>query len=221
VPGTVTVPLRSQTNASPFWIILLLVYARSEHGRLLITHGERRPDGPCARRTRHGLPYKGYRVLKRSVIAHAYRNTAFVASVDEEFTNCSALSEKYGANKLKVVLDATKALVAADKNRGLTTQLVDISNAATMKKFKRAAVKSSKNERQCKDAVDAIYASLKPDYLVLLDGPDVLAPMAKPDQLGRSLDRSGISENRNRTACQLAFNCENGIPAFQIVMLGT
>ena len=41
MPGTVTVPLRSQTNASPFWIILLLVYARSEHGRLLITHGER------------------------------------------------------------------------------------------------------------------------------------------------------------------------------------
>jgi len=35
-------------------------------------------------------------------------------------------------------------------------------------------VTSSKNERQCKDAVDAIYASLKPDYLVFLDGPDVL-----------------------------------------------
>lgn len=88
--------------------------------------------------------------------------------------NCSALSEKYGANGLKSVLAAIKALVAADKNRGLTTQLVDISNAATMKKFKRAVVTSSKNERQCKDAVDAIYASLKPDYLVLLDGPDVL-----------------------------------------------
>ena len=73
--------------------------------------------------------------------------------------NCSALSEKYSANGLKAVLDATKALVAADKNRGLTTQLVDISNAATMKKFKRAVVKSSKNERQCKDAVDAIYAN--------------------------------------------------------------
>ena len=34
-----------------------------------------------------------------------------------------------------------------------------------MKKFKRAVVTSSKNERQCKDAVDAIYASLKADYL--------------------------------------------------------
>ena len=48
-------------------------------------------------------------------------------------TNYSALSDKYGANGLKAVLTATKALVAADRNRGLTTQLVDISNAATMK----------------------------------------------------------------------------------------
>ena len=36
VPGTVAVPLRSQTNASPFWIILLLVYARSEHGMITV-----------------------------------------------------------------------------------------------------------------------------------------------------------------------------------------
>ena len=32
VPGTVTLPLCSWTNASPFWIMLLLVWARSEHG---------------------------------------------------------------------------------------------------------------------------------------------------------------------------------------------
>jgi hypothetical protein len=32
VPGTVTLPLRSRTNASPFWIMLLLVGGRSEHG---------------------------------------------------------------------------------------------------------------------------------------------------------------------------------------------
>jgi hypothetical protein len=32
VPGTVTLPLRSRTNASPFWIMLLLIWRRSEHG---------------------------------------------------------------------------------------------------------------------------------------------------------------------------------------------
>jgi hypothetical protein len=88
--------------------------------------------------------------------------------------NCSALGAKYGAKGLKAVLDAVRLLVAADKDRGLKTQLVDISDAPTMKKLKGAAVTSPKSERQCKDAVDAIHASLNPDYLVLLDGPDVL-----------------------------------------------
>ncbi len=32
LPGTVTVPLCSRTKASPFWIMLLLVLGRSEHG---------------------------------------------------------------------------------------------------------------------------------------------------------------------------------------------
>jgi hypothetical protein len=34
VPGTVTVPLRSQPNASPFGIMLLLVWGRPEHGMI-------------------------------------------------------------------------------------------------------------------------------------------------------------------------------------------
>jgi len=29
VPGTVTLPLRSQTNASPFWIMLLLALGQT------------------------------------------------------------------------------------------------------------------------------------------------------------------------------------------------
>src|SRR5262249_48347708 len=31
-PGTVTVPLCSRTNASPFWIMLLLVWSRLDNG---------------------------------------------------------------------------------------------------------------------------------------------------------------------------------------------
>jgi hypothetical protein len=89
-------------------------------------------------------------------------------------TNCSSLATKYGDNGLKAVLKAVKTLVVADRERSLTTQLIDISETATMKKFKCAAVTSSKSERQCKNAVDAIYASIKPDYMVLLDGPDIL-----------------------------------------------
>ena len=87
-------------------------------------------------------------------------------------TNGAALKKKY-KNGAQAVLSAARDLIAADKERGLTTQLVDISDRNKMKAFKGAAVTSPGNERQCKDAVDAIYASARPDYLVLLDGPDV------------------------------------------------
>jgi hypothetical protein len=89
-------------------------------------------------------------------------------------TNVSALRKKYGPKGLKEVLDAVALLVASDKARALSTELVDISNAAKMKKFSGAAVTAPGNQRQCKDAVDAIFKSAKPDYLVLLDGPDVV-----------------------------------------------
>jgi hypothetical protein len=36
MPGTVTVPLRSRTNASPFWIMLLLVLGRLDNGMIRI-----------------------------------------------------------------------------------------------------------------------------------------------------------------------------------------
>src|SRR6266478_8016093 len=39
-PGTVTVPLCSQTKASPFWIMLLLVLGRLDNGMIRI----RQPD---------------------------------------------------------------------------------------------------------------------------------------------------------------------------------
>ena len=88
-------------------------------------------------------------------------------------TNCAALKEKYKGG-VRAVLDAVRDLIAADKRRGLVTQLVDISNKDQMRRLKCKAVTSPDNERQCKDAVDAIYTNLNPDYIVLLDGPDVV-----------------------------------------------
>ena len=88
-------------------------------------------------------------------------------------TNCAALKEKYKGG-LRAVLHAVRDLIAADKRRGLVTQLVDISNRDQMRRLKCKAVTSPDNERQCKDAVDAIYTNLNPDYIVLLDGPDVV-----------------------------------------------
>src|SRR5262245_29205547 len=89
-------------------------------------------------------------------------------------TNCAALRKKYGAEGLRAVLGAVRELIAADKERGLTTELADVSDKAKMKTFKGKPVRSAANERQNKDAVDAIYKKARPHYLVLVDGPDVI-----------------------------------------------
>ncbi len=45
VPGTVTLPLCSRTNASPFWIMLLLFLGRLDHGRIpALAHKTARAD---------------------------------------------------------------------------------------------------------------------------------------------------------------------------------
>jgi hypothetical protein len=88
--------------------------------------------------------------------------------------NYAALQKKYGDGALKPILAAVNGLIAADKTRGLVSRIVDISDPAQMKKYKAKAVTSQKNARQASDAVDAIYRATTPDYVVLLDGPDVI-----------------------------------------------
>ncbi len=89
-------------------------------------------------------------------------------------SNSAALTSKYGADGVGTIQNAVNDLIAADKDRGLVTQMVDISDKATMKKFGGAAVTASQSGRQTKAAIDAIYASAKPDYIVILDCDDVI-----------------------------------------------
>lgn len=109
-------------------------------------------------------------------------------------SNNTALAAKYGKAGLAAVMGAVKALIQADRKRGLATRLVDISSPRDMKKAGGSAVTSSTNERQCKDAVDAIYAHSTPDYLVLLDGPDVLPHLKLDNPLPDDKDASVPSD---------------------------
>ncbi len=88
--------------------------------------------------------------------------------------NFAALEKKYGVDGLKSVQDAVADLAGADKDRGLATQLVDISDSDAMKKFGGVAVTTSQSGPQTKNAIDAIYASVTPDYVVILDCDDVI-----------------------------------------------
>ena len=88
-------------------------------------------------------------------------------------TNLAALRAKYGSGLAKIEA-ALGRLIAADKARGLTTQVIDVSSAAAMKKVKGTAVAKAANPRQNKAAVDAIYRALLPDYVMLLGAIDVI-----------------------------------------------
>ena len=88
-------------------------------------------------------------------------------------TNLSALRVKYGAG-FAAVDKAIKQLIAADAGRGLKTIVADVSDVAQMKSLGGKAVTSAKGARQHKEAVDAIFRKLVPEYLVLLGSPDVI-----------------------------------------------
>lgn len=89
-------------------------------------------------------------------------------------TNLTALKAKYGTAGLKQIRAAIKTLIASDKARGFQTQLVALDSATTMKRLKGKKVTKPADPKQNKDAIDAIYSTLVPDYLLLLGSVDVV-----------------------------------------------
>jgi hypothetical protein len=89
-------------------------------------------------------------------------------------SNKTALQQKYGAAGFNVLDKAVAALIAADAARKLTTQCIWVDDAAQMKSFGGKPPVNQKEERGYTAAVDAIVAKLAPDYIVLLDGPDIV-----------------------------------------------
>ena len=101
-------------------------------------------------------------------------------------SNKAALRTKYGGAGLRQLNAALSALIAADKKRGLKTRVVYLDDARSMKALSAPVVTSAGSPRQNKLAVDALYAKLAPDYLVLLGATDVIPhqdvanPLYKP-----------------------------------------
>jgi hypothetical protein len=89
-------------------------------------------------------------------------------------TNWSRLETKYGAAGVKAVDRALKALVRAGEKRGIKTQLVGIDDLSRMKELSARPVTKHDDEKQVKAAIDAVFAALKPDYLMILGAVDVI-----------------------------------------------
>jgi hypothetical protein len=90
-------------------------------------------------------------------------------------TNKAALRAKYGAAGLRKVMGAVSTLIAADRRRGLVARLIDLSSAAAMRRLNAPPVTDALHPKQNKDAIDALFRTLQPDYLMLLGSIDVIA----------------------------------------------
>src|SRR4051794_16319668 len=97
-------------------------------------------------------------------------------------SNRAALTAKYGTAGVAKIKTAVDALVAADAVRGLKSRLVYLDDATAMKGFKGKAVTSPLSPRENKDAIDAIFRAVNPEYLMIMGAPDVVPhqDMANP-----------------------------------------
>ena len=89
-------------------------------------------------------------------------------------TNRSALVAKYKTAGANAIGQAVQDLITADRTRGLNSVRVDIDSETAMKKYGGAAVTDAKSAMQNKRAVDAVYKSAAPDYILLLGSVDVI-----------------------------------------------
>ena len=89
-------------------------------------------------------------------------------------SNRAALIAKYGDAGFKKINSALKKLVAADKDRSLTTRVVFLDDAIDVTSLGGTVVGSVSNKAQNKAAIDGVFNALTPDYLMILGSVDVI-----------------------------------------------
>jgi len=122
-------------------------------------------------------------------------------------SNLSALKAKYGTAGVRAVTLAVRRLIEADRDRGLTTLFIPIDDAGAMRKYSARPVTQASNARQNKAAVDALYAALAPDYILLLGSSDVIPQQ----QLKNPVYTTPRGDDTDRYApSDLPYACEAG-----------
>jgi hypothetical protein len=89
-------------------------------------------------------------------------------------TNSTALNAKYGSVGEQEIMRAVQNLVAEDGKRGMVTRLYCLDDKTAMGGINASAVDQPADPQQNKDAVDAIYKAVTPDYLMILGSIDIV-----------------------------------------------
>jgi hypothetical protein len=114
-----------------------------------------------------------------------------MADIDKAIvSNSQVLKTKYRINGLTAIKAAVDKLIAADAQRHIKSKLIFIDDTAAMTKLGGTPPVNPTDQRGAKKAVDAIVTSLAPDYVVLLDGPDVIPHIVldNPNDLDDTVD---------------------------------
>ncbi|HEU0008001.1 MAG TPA: hypothetical protein VFS12_18600, partial [Terriglobia bacterium] len=121
-------------------------------------------------------------------------------------THQGQLAKKYKSQDVKRIDKAVASLIAKDKARQVTTHYLHLDNQSAMKRYGVAAVSGTVTPDKCKKAIDALFAALSPDYLVLLGSGDVIPYFKVPNP---SQDPGGDDDNDvptdNPYACSRPF----------------
>ncbi len=97
-------------------------------------------------------------------------------------SNRTALQFKYkkAFSSIKAELDR---LVKFDKSRGLTSVICYVDEASTMKKVDGHFVNDPKDAKAVKRAIDELYRSYQPDYLLIFGASDIVPLVHLSNQL--------------------------------------
>lgn len=122
-------------------------------------------------------------------------------------TNRAALGKKYGKGIARIERAVDK-LVQADQRRGLATKVVAMDVAQDMASCGAALVTDAGSFQQVKNAIDGIYTHYRPDYLLILGGPDIVPHQQLPNP---AYDPDG--DDDKFVPSDLPYACEAGFSA--------
>ena len=88
-------------------------------------------------------------------------------------TNQSALRRLYGGRHGEVYR-ALRDLCIADRRRGLDTRVVRLDVKKDMARYRAPRVARALDEPSVKRAIDSLWKSLRPQYLVIVGAPDIV-----------------------------------------------
>ena len=98
-------------------------------------------------------------------------------------THAAAGRAKFGAANWNKVTHGVRALITADRQRGITTKFIALDSARALKPVGASAIAGPTDVTGIKSALDHIFAAWQPAYLVLLGGPDLLTTVTLTNPL--------------------------------------